>query len=48
MSNEDLAQKLGVMPEWDLSDLYSGRDSAELKKRSCLVRKGSKCFCKRL
>ncbi len=32
MSNEDLAQKLGVMPEWDLTDLYPGQDSEELKK----------------
>ena len=25
-------RKLGALPEWDLSDLYPGRDSAELKR----------------
>ncbi|MCF4099627.1 M3 family oligoendopeptidase [Maritalea mediterranea] len=32
MSNKDVAQDLGVMPEWDLSDLYPGADSDALKK----------------
>ena len=26
------SEKLGPLPEWDLSDLYPGRDSAELKR----------------
>src|SRR5438270_8047385 len=28
----DAAQNLGPLPEWDLSDLYPGRDSPELAR----------------
>lgn len=44
MSNEDLAQKLGVMPEWDLSDLYPSADSDELKNDLAACEQEAKDF----
>jgi oligoendopeptidase F len=44
MSASDNAAELGSLPQWDLSDLYPGRDSAELKAALADSESGAKQF----
>jgi oligoendopeptidase F len=44
MSASQNAAELGTLPQWDLKDLYPGRDSAELKAALADSENGSKQF----
>ncbi len=44
MSASQNAAELGPLPQWDLSDLYPGRDSAELKAALADSETGAKQF----
>jgi len=44
MSASQNAAELGTLPQWDLKDLYPGRDSAELKAALADCENGSKQF----
>src|SRR6185503_12874782 len=44
MSASENAAELGSLPQWDLSDLYPGRDSAELKAALAESESGAKQF----